>query len=106
MMVSGHMWNHIRNPPYVYPDNNNRLRYVAPGFSNQYVLETQIIAALLGVISMSIIGLSSVIPKYSVNEKTRVLPLIALAVFIVGYAWLISIFKIKNGGYPFRILGF
>ncbi len=100
------MWNHIRNPPYVYPDNNNRIRYVAPGFSNQYVLETQIIAALLGVISLALISLSSVIPKYGVSEKTRVLPLISMAVFIVGYAWLISLFKIKNGGYPFSILFF
>ena len=104
MMLSGHMWNHIRNPPYVYPDNNNKLRYVAPGFSNQYGLESQIVAGLLALVSIALIVLNHTIPSLGANEKTRILPLIFLGVIFVGYSWIISLFRIKNGGYPFKIL--
>lgn len=46
LFTSGHMFNHIRNVPYVAGDGHGGISYFAGGFQTQYGLETQIIAAL------------------------------------------------------------
>ena len=46
LFTSGHMFNHIRNVPYVSGDGNCGLSYFAGGFQNQFGLETQIVAAM------------------------------------------------------------
>ena len=43
---SGQMYNHIRKVPYVSGDGKGGLSYFAPGFQNQFGLETQIVAAM------------------------------------------------------------
>lgn len=37
------MWNHIRSPPYIIPQNG---KIIAPGFSSQLGIESQIVAIL------------------------------------------------------------
>ena len=46
LFTSGHMFNHIRKVPYVAGDGRGGVGYFAGGFSNQYGLETQIVAAM------------------------------------------------------------
>jgi len=46
LFTSGHMFNHIRKVPYVAGDGRGGVSYFAGGFSSQYGLETQIIAAI------------------------------------------------------------
>lgn len=46
LFTSGHMFNHIRKVPYVSGDGKGGVNYFANGFSNQFGLETQIIAAM------------------------------------------------------------
>lgn len=46
LFTSGHMFNHIRKVPYVSGDGKGGISYFAPGFQNQFGLETQIIAAI------------------------------------------------------------
>lgn len=46
LFTSGHMFNQIRNVPYVAGDGRGGITYFAPGFQNQYGLETQIVAAM------------------------------------------------------------
>ena len=31
-MISGHMWNHIRKPPYIMPGQNGQINYIANGY--------------------------------------------------------------------------
>ena len=45
LFTSGHMFNHIRKVPYVSGDGKGGISYFAGGFSNQFGLETQIVAA-------------------------------------------------------------
>lgn len=45
MFTSGHMYNHIRKVPYV-SGNGRQIQYFAPGFGNQFGMETQIVAAM------------------------------------------------------------
>jgi hypothetical protein len=46
LFTSGHMFNHIRKVPYVAGDGRGGVSYFAGGFSNQFGLETQIVAAM------------------------------------------------------------
>ncbi|KAG0308210.1 oligosaccharyl transferase subunit ost3/OST6 [Dissophora globulifera] len=46
VMISGHMWNQIRNPPYSMKGRDGSTGYIAAGFQNQFGLETQIIAVI------------------------------------------------------------
>lgn len=46
LFTSGHMFNHIRRVPYVTNNGRGGVSYIAGGFSNQFGLETQIIAVL------------------------------------------------------------
>lgn len=52
LFTSGHMFNHIRKVPYVSGDGKGGINYFASGFSNQFGLETQIIAAMCKLPSM------------------------------------------------------
>jgi oligosaccharyltransferase complex subunit gamma len=46
LFTSGHMFNHIRKVPYVAGDGKGGISYFAGGFSNQFGLESQIVAAI------------------------------------------------------------
>jgi oligosaccharyltransferase complex subunit gamma len=46
LFTSGHMFNHIRKTPYVSGDGKGGITYFAGGFSNQFGLESQIVAAI------------------------------------------------------------
>lgn len=46
LFISGHMYNHIRKVPYVGIDGRGGMSYFAGGFSNQFGMETQIVAAM------------------------------------------------------------
>lgn len=53
LFTSGHMFNHIRKVPYVAGDGKGGVSYFAGGFSSQYGLETQIVAAMCKCIATS-----------------------------------------------------
>lgn len=46
LFTSGHMFNHIRKVPYVSGNGKGGISYFAGGFSSQFGLETQIVAAM------------------------------------------------------------
>ena len=46
LFTSGHMFNHIRKVPYVIGDGKGGISYFAGGFTNQFGMETQVIAAV------------------------------------------------------------
>jgi oligosaccharyltransferase complex subunit gamma len=46
LFTSGHMFNHIRKVPYVAGDGRGGISYFAGGFSSQFGMETQIVAAM------------------------------------------------------------
>jgi oligosaccharyltransferase complex subunit gamma len=46
LFTSGHMFNHIRKVQYAGGDGKGGISYFAGGFSNQFGLESQIVAAM------------------------------------------------------------
>ncbi|KAK0708403.1 gamma subunit-like protein [Lasiosphaeris hirsuta] len=103
LFTSGHMFNHIRKVPYVAGDGRGGISYFAAGFQNQYGMETQIVAAMYGVLSFAAISLAIKVPRIADPKAQSVAVLAWGGVLFVMYSFLLSIFRIKNGGYPFSL---
>ncbi|PYI29420.1 oligosaccharyl transferase subunit [Aspergillus japonicus CBS 114.51] len=101
LFISGHMFNHIRKVPYVAGDGKGGISYFAGGFSNQFGMETQIIAAIYAVLSFATIALAMKVPRIADNKTQQVAVIIWGSVLLGMYSFLLSVFKVKNGGYPF-----
>lgn len=101
LFTSGHMFNHIRGTPYVSGDGKGGIQYFTGGFQNQLGLESQIVAAIYGVLAFSTISLALKVPRIADARTQQIYVLIWGAVMFGGYSFLLSVFRIKNGGYPF-----
>lgn len=101
LFTSGHMFNHIRKVPYVVGDGRGGISYFAGGFSNQFGMETQIVAAIYAVLAFSTIALAMKAPRIADNKSQQVAVVIWGIVLLGTYSFLLSVFRAKNGGYPF-----
>ncbi|KAK6374087.1 oligosaccharyl transferase subunit ost3/OST6 [Lithohypha guttulata] len=101
MFTSGHMYNHIRKVPYVTGNGKGGITYFAGGFSNQFGIETQIIAAVYAVLSFATISLGLKVPRMKDARTQQIAAIIWASVAFGMYSFLMSLFRIKNGGYPF-----
>ncbi|PZC99427.1 OST3-OST6 domain containing protein [Pyrenophora tritici-repentis] len=82
LFTSGHMFNHIRKTP-------------------QYGLESQIVAAIYGVLSFAAISLALKVPRIKDPRAQSFAVFLWSGVLFGMYSFLLSVFRIKNGGYPF-----
>lgn len=103
LFTSGHMFNHIRKVPYIAGDGKGGISYFAGGFQNQFGLETQIIAAIYGLLSFCTITLAVKVPRMTDAKTQQVAVLIWGAVLFLMYSFLLSVFRFKNAGYPFSL---
>ncbi|KAF2457435.1 hypothetical protein BDY21DRAFT_303481 [Lineolata rhizophorae] len=101
LFTSGHMFNHIRKAPYVAGDGRGGIAYFAGGFQNQFGLETQIIAAIYGILSFAAISLALKVPRMSDPKAQQVAVFVWAGVMMGMYSFLLSIFRMKNAAYPF-----
>jgi oligosaccharyltransferase complex subunit gamma len=103
LFTSGHMFNHIRKVPYVVGDGKGGISYFAGGFSNQFGMETQIVAAIYAVLSFAAIALSMKVPRMADKKAQQLAVVIWAGVLLCMYSFLLNVFKTKNGGYPFYL---
>ncbi|KAI4186204.1 MAG: hypothetical protein L6R41_003621 [Letrouitia leprolyta] len=103
LFTSGHMFNHIRKVPYVAGNGKGGISYFAGGFSNQFGLETQIVAAMYGTLSFATIALALKVPRMVDPKKQQIAVFIWGGVVFGMYSFLLSVFRVKNGGYPFHL---
>ncbi|EEQ28502.1 oligosaccharyl transferase subunit ost3/OST6 [Microsporum canis] len=103
LFTTGHMFNHIRKVPYVAGDGKGGISYFAGGFQTQFGLESQIIAAIYGVLSLGSIALAMKAPRILDPQSQRVTIILWSAVTWVMYSFLISVFRGKNASYPLSI---
>jgi len=82
-------------------DGRGGVSYFAGGFSNQYGLETQIVAAIYGFLSFATISLALKVPRISDPRTQQIAVIVWGGLVFVMYSFLLSVFRIKNGGYPF-----
>ena len=125
LFTSGYMFNQIRKVPYVAADNRGGIKYFAPGFQNQFGLETQVIAFICtyspypgsknprrkpspltdpdGLLSFSTIALALKVPRERNPKIQLVLIILWGSIMYLVYGFLLYIFRGKNGGYPFKL---
>jgi oligosaccharyltransferase complex subunit gamma len=101
LFTSGHMFNHIRKTPYVAGDGKGGISYFAGGFSNQFGLESQIVAAIYGVLAFATISLAVKVPRIRDSRAQQFAVILWSAVLLCMYSFLLSVFRMKNGGYRF-----
>ncbi|PSN64431.1 magnesium transporter protein-like protein 1 precursor [Corynespora cassiicola Philippines] len=101
LFTSGHMFNHIRKTPYVAGDGKGGINYFAGGFSNQFGLESQIVAAIYGVLSFATISLALKVPRIADSRAQQFAVFLWSGVLLCMYSFLLSVFRTKNGGYQF-----
>ncbi|SCV70108.1 BQ2448_1502 [Microbotryum intermedium] len=103
LMNGGYMWNQIRHPPYSQQTREGATMYIQPGYSNQFGAETHIIAACYGLLGFSAYTLAYILPTVRDPVKQRVGVYLWTAIAIIMAGVVMSIFKVKQGGYPFKI---
>ncbi|KAF2106270.1 hypothetical protein BDV96DRAFT_533987 [Lophiotrema nucula] len=101
LFTSGHMFNHIRKTPYVSGDGKGGLSYFAGGFSNQFGLESQIVAGIYGVLSFATISLALKVPRIADARAQQFAVFLWSGVLLCMYSFLLSVFRMKNSGYTF-----
>ncbi|KAF9929149.1 oligosaccharyl transferase subunit ost3/OST6 [Linnemannia zychae] len=104
VMISGHMWNQIRQPPYSVPARGGSSGVFAQGFQNQFGLETQIIAVIYALLTASAIALIAVVPRIENPLAQRFAVWICMGFFTFVFSVLIQVFRLKNPGYPFTLM--
>ncbi|KAL1744048.1 hypothetical protein HDZ31DRAFT_64460 [Schizophyllum fasciatum] len=100
VMTGGYMFTKIRNVPYTGPDGG----WIAGGYQNQFGQEVQVVAFLYGFLAFSFVMLINVVPlqKSAARQTTQIY--IWTAVIFILYSLLFSLFRVKNRGYPFKLL--
>ncbi|KAK9508947.1 hypothetical protein O3M35_006377 [Rhynocoris fuscipes] len=102
-MVSGQMWNHIRGPPFVHHTHNGGVAYIHGSSQGQFVLESYIIIILNAAIVIGMIMMTDAGARKGGDVKMRqVLSIVGLVVMTVFFSIILSIFRSKAHGYPYR----
>lgn len=101
-MVSGQMWNHIRGPPFVHKNHNGQVAYIHGSSQGQFVLETYIIMILNAAIVLGVILLTEAASKKGDHKKRKLMAIVGLILLSVFFSLLLSIFRTKTQGYPYR----
>ncbi|KZV64920.1 dolichyl-diphosphooligosaccharide-protein glycotransferase [Peniophora sp. CONT] len=98
-MTSGYMFTKIRGVPQVGPNG----AAIAGGYQNQYGQEVYLLSFFYGILSFSFVGLVHFVPRNTspAMQTTKTYFFTGLIFFM--FSSLISIFKLKNPGYPFKL---
>ncbi|KAJ7046797.1 hypothetical protein C8F04DRAFT_1061785 [Mycena alexandri] len=100
VMTSGYMFTRIRNSPWMGGDGS----WIAGGFQNQFGQEVQVIAIVYGTLGFAFTMLIMVIPYQATAQRQRFQIYLWSTIIMLVYSILIVLFKVKNRGYPFRLL--
>ncbi|KAJ6596910.1 hypothetical protein DFH09DRAFT_1258647 [Mycena vulgaris] len=100
VMTSGYMFTRIRNSPFMGGDGS----WIAGGFQNQYGQEVQVVALVYGTLGAAFLMLTMVIPYQTSAQRQRFQIYLWSTIIMLVYSILVVLFKVKNRGYPFRLL--
>ncbi|KAF8136375.1 hypothetical protein EV363DRAFT_1395488 [Boletus edulis] len=100
IMTSGFMFTRIRGMPFVGNDGN----WIAAGYQNQFGQEVQIVSMIYGILAASFLMLTIITPYQKSASRQRTQIYFCTFVNFLVFSILISLFRIKNRGYPFKLL--
>lgn len=100
---AGHMYNSIRQVPYVTGNDKGGINYIAGGFQSQLAIETHIIGLLYSLLASATLALTFKVPQMKDKWKQNSAAWLLSGTVLFLFSILLSIFRVKNGGYPFRL---
>jgi len=100
VMTSGYMFTRIRGMPY----SGSGGQWVAPGYQNQFGQEVQVVAMIYGSLAGAFLMLILVVPYQTSPQRQRAQVYLWTGVIFIMFSVLVSLFRVKNRGYPFKLL--
>lgn len=97
--TSGYMFVKIRGMP-----TTMRGQWIAGGYQNQYGAETTVISGIYGTLAFAQLMLILGVPHAKTPGSQRMSIYIFSFLLIIVFSMLVSLFRIKNPSYPFRML--
>jgi len=96
--MGGLMFVQIRGSPWEMQNG----QWLAQGHSNQFGKEVQMVAIIYGALAGAFLALVLITPYVSpARQRVQIYTLILIIAFI--YSSLLSLFRFKNRGYPFKL---
>lgn len=107
LMTSGHMWNSIRNPPFIGREGK-KMVVILVQLQSQVGVESQLISLLISVASLCLVILVNVIDPTPGDSRffgrQKIVGGFSVAFFMLAYGFGIHVFQLKGMGYPFSLL--
>lgn len=105
LMTSGQMWNHIRGAPLMQRGRNQN-NYIHNSSNAQFIIETYLVMLVNGGIAVGMILMTDALKNSDRSDgKRRVLTArVGFAMMVIFFSLLLSIFRQKSYGYPYRLL--
>ncbi|KAH9856977.1 oligosaccharyl transferase subunit OST3/OST6 family [Lenzites betulinus] len=100
VMTSGFMFVRIRG----MPQSGGNGQWIAPGYQNQFGQEVQVVSLVYGLLAAAFLMLTVVTPYQTNAARQRLQVYLWSGVILVMFSVLISLFRVKNRGYPFKLL--
>ncbi|XP_064481226.1 tumor suppressor candidate 3-like isoform X2 [Ornithodoros turicata] len=102
-MTSGQMWNHIRGPPFMHKTNRG-VAYIHSSSGGQLVVETYIIIVINAAVVFGMILINEAAESKGDSKKRKIMAIVGLVLVALFFSFLLSIFRSKAHGYPYRRL--
>ncbi|XP_076468514.1 dolichyl-diphosphooligosaccharide--protein glycosyltransferase subunit MAGT1-like [Babylonia areolata] len=104
-MISGHMWNQIRDPPFNFKDHRTgEMYYIHPNRGSQFIVESYLIMLIHCCMAVGFIMMNEI--NYLKRRWGKIiLALAGLGCLVLFFNILLSIFKTKNSFYPRSAFG-
>jgi oligosaccharyltransferase complex subunit gamma len=99
VMTSGYMFTRIRASPW----SGGEGQWIAAGYQNQFGQEVQVVSMIYGVLATAFLMLIIVTPRQASPQRQRAQVYLWTAVIMIIYSVLVSLFRVKNRGYPFKL---
>ncbi|KAK6473553.1 magnesium transporter protein 1-like [Huso huso] len=105
IMTSGQMWNHIRGPPYAHKNpNTGQVSYIHGSSQAQFVAETHIVLLFNSAVTLGMVLLHEAATSDMDIGKRKIMCVGGIALVVLFFSWLLSIFRAKYHGYPYSFL--
>lgn len=105
LMTSGQMWNHIRGAPLMQRGRNQN-NYIHGSSSGQFIIETYIVMMINAGIAIGMVIMTEALKGGDKQDgrRRKILARVGLFLMVVLFSLLLSVFRQKSYGYPYRLL--
>lgn len=105
LMTSGQMWTYIKGAPYAQSNPHTGHTHYIHGVSfSQFVAEMYIVSLFHMSITLGMVLLDEAATSRVNIIKRKIMSIVGMCLVLIFFSWLLSLFRLKEPNYPFRIL--